>query len=359
MAEVQHCIDPARRAVPTPRSMVDENGRCVFGTFDREFEEMDLVKLKKPTRAPQVMNRLKLTLWEAAEVHLREGVLLAVACDMGVFGKTLNIFYDKRTKKVYTWDTNTASGRANIAPNLLRGSVTEAVSKVSRVKYVNRFEDGACTLEGSHEGQAGSISYHFELKRLSLPSVVSIPFGENRPLYSQKDFFRAEGVLTVNGEILHTDGDSTAIVDDHKGYYPRRAHYDWVTTLGRAELDGERKFFAFNLTRNQSTDQDRYNENLIWTEGRTSLLPPVRFLRTPESKDFKDYAEWLVQDEYDMVNLKFKVYGISPMILHVKVVMIDYYVAFGELEGYIRDEDGHKYILDGLMGMGEDKSLLF
>ena len=31
---------------------------------------------------------------------------------------------------------------------------------------------------------------------------------------------------------------------------------------------------------------------------------------------------------------------------------------FGELEGYLRDEDGKKDILDGMMGMGEDKSLL-
>ena len=28
------------------------------------------------------------------------------------------------------------------------------------------------------------------------------------------------------------------------------------------------------------------------------------------------------------------------------------------LEGYIRDEDGNKYVLDGMMGMGEDKTLL-
>jgi len=33
-------------------------------------------------------------------------------------------------------------------------------------------------------------------------------------------------------------------------------------------------------------------------------------------------------------------------------------ITFGELEGYLRDEDGKKYILDGLTGIGEDKTLL-
>ncbi|HQP31850.1 MAG TPA: DUF2804 family protein, partial [Deltaproteobacteria bacterium] len=105
-------------------------------------------------------------------------------------------------------------------------------------------------------------------------------------------------------------------------------------------------------------DQDAYNENLIWFENETSLLPPVTFKREPETKDFKDSAVWTVNDEHDMVNLRFKVYGINPMVMHAVLVNIDYYVAFGELEGYVRDEDGNKYILDGMMGMGEDKTLL-
>lgn len=35
-----------------------------------------------------------------------------------------------------------------------------------------------------------------------------------------------------------TDDESTAIIDDHRGYYPRKAHYDWVTTMGKCEIDG-------------------------------------------------------------------------------------------------------------------------
>ena len=107
-----------------------------------------------------------------------------------------------------------------------------------------------------------------------------------------------------------------------------------------------------------SINQEDYNENILWLEGKSSLLPPVTFTRTVETANFKNYAEWIVKDEHDMVNLKFKVYGINPMVLHAVVVNIDYFVAWGELEGYIRDEDGKKYVLDGMMGMGEDKTLL-
>ncbi len=381
MGDYSKFIAPERRAVPTPKSMVTEDRKCVFGTFDKEFEDMDIVKLKGPTALPNCFNRLKLTLWEATEVHLKNGVLLAVVCDMGIFGKTLNVFWDKRTKKVYCWDTNLPSKETVIAPNLINGAVAEAHTPVSFVKYINNFQEGKCELSGKHEGKClitagredkaaskaikenwgeATIEYNFTLKRLSDPCVVSIPFDKKRPrpLYSQKDFFKAEGRLVINGEEMLSDEDTTAIVDDHRGYYPRRAHYDWVTTMGKCEVDGERKFLAFNLTRNQSIDQDRYNENILWQEGKSSLLPPVKFERSIESKDFKNYSEWTVKDEHDMVNLKFKVYGLNPMIMHAGVVNIDYYITFGELEGYLRDEDGKKYVLDGMLGMGEDKTLL-
>ena len=55
---------------------------------------------------------------------------------------------------------------------------------------------------------------------------------------------------------------TTAIIDDHRGYYPRHAHYDWVTTLGRYNIDGQMMYLAFNLTRNQSINQAKYNETL-------------------------------------------------------------------------------------------------
>lgn len=362
MSDYSKFIAPERRGVPTPKHMV-ENGKCVFGTFDKEFETMDLMSIKNPTHAPDCFKKLKLTIWEATEVHLDEGVLLAVVCDMGIFGQTMNIFYDKRKKKVYTWSSKVPSKDAIVADNLINGSETKCDAKGVSIHYVNNFQDGKCSLKGWQEDAPGRIEYDFNLTRISKPCVVSIPFADpaerHRPLYSQKDFFKCEGWLTINGETFHTTETATAIVDDHKGYYPRKAHYDWVTTMGINETDGEKKWLAFNLTRNQSVDQDKYNENLIWLENETSLLPPVKFTRDVPTLDFKDGATWTIRDDYDMVNITFHVYDIFRMVTHAKpFVNIEYFVAFGELEGYVRDESGKKYILNGMLGMGEDKDML-
>ena len=59
-----------------------------------------------------------------------------------------------------------------------------------------------------------------------------------------------------------------------------------------------------------------------------------------------------------MVNVKFKVYGIIPIMFDYCLFKLDYYITFGVLEGYLRDETGKKYNLEGMMGLGEDKTLL-
>lgn len=366
-------IREERRTRPTPKSIVKDDFTCEFGTFDKEFEDLSLLKLKKPTYAPQCMNKLKLTLWEASEISFNEGTLLLAVSDMGLFGKVLAVFFDRRDKKVYTWDYTVSHKCATVSDNLLNGAVTLGKGKNSFIKYVNNFQDGKahitvslkdkCAVNNSEKLDCYDLEVDVELTRLSLPCVVSIPFDEKkpRPLYSQKDFFKVSGTASLGGEVLTIDDETTAIIDDHRGYYPRHAHYDWVTTMGKNTVNGERKFFAFNLTRNQSIDQDKWNENLIWFEGATSLLTPVTFERDVPTKDFRKvgHATWTIKDEHGMVDLKFKIENLNAMILHAGIVNIDYFITFGTLEGYICDEDGNKYVLDGMIGIGEDKTLLF
>src|SRR5699024_8382613 len=61
------------------------------------------------------------------------------------------------------------------------------------------------------------------------PMVVSIPFAENRGMYSHKAPMPIEGEITIGGECIEIErGSATLITDDHKGYYGRLMRWDWV-----------------------------------------------------------------------------------------------------------------------------------
>lgn len=357
MSDYRRFIHQGRRSIPTPDNLVDAQGRAVFGTFQSEFPQMDLTRAKHPTRLPDFMNKSKLTLWQACEIHLQEGVLLAALSDMGLFGKIICLFWDRRSNRLLSFESTLSSQDTIIAPCLMNGAIAYAHAKDASIRFCNSLEKGQCRLDGRHSGKDGRVYYEMELTRISAPSIVSIPFGDNRPLYTEKIFLKAKGTLTINGETLHTDGASVAIIDDHRGYYPYRMHYDWVTTMGRCPVNGREQYFAFNLTRNQSIDQERYNENLIWFDDHTSLLPPVHFTRAVPSREADGTNTWQVRDDHDMVCVDFHVQNQHGIEVEALAVQVHYYIAWGVLSGYVRDEDGVRIPLDGMMGLGEDKSM--
>ena len=57
MGEYSKVISEKRRSIPTPHSIVDENGICVFGTFDKEFVGLDLVKAKSRPVLPRAKTK--------------------------------------------------------------------------------------------------------------------------------------------------------------------------------------------------------------------------------------------------------------------------------------------------------------
>lgn len=353
----KNVLSEKRIPVATPDSIIDSSGKSVFGTFDKEFKNLNLKEIvKQSPYLPDKANWFRLTQWEAVEVNFKDHLLLMGVNDMGIINTGLICFYDKKKKKNISWRETLFKSRKQIKinKNLLGGSTCQALGDNVKIKMVNNFERGAAVItgEGFHKKE-GSIKYELELQRVSLPCVVSIPFGENKPLYTQKDLFRCKGYIEFNGERIESDEFATAIIDDHKGYYPHNSHYDWLTTMGRNTVDGKEQYFAFNLTRNQSINQTEYNENLIWFEGKTTRLTPVRF-------EHLEYNKWHVKDVYGMVDVNFDI-G-DRCIIRMKfapILNVDYHIVFGEISGFVCDEDGNKYILDGMCGFGEDKTVIY
>lgn len=350
-------LSEKRIPVATPESIIDSSGKAVFGTFDKEFKKLNLKEIDKQCPyLPNWSNWFRLTQWEAVEVNFKDHMLLMGVSDMGLINTGLICFYDKKKKKNVSWRETLFKSRKQIKinANLLDGSTCEALGNNVKIKIVNNFERGEAYILGEgFDSKKGFIRYELELKRVSLPCVVSIPFGENKPLYTQKDLFKCKGYIEINGERIESDEYATAIIDDHKGYYPRFSHYDWLTTMGRNTVDGKEQYFAFNLTRNQSIHQTDYNENLIWFEGKTTRLTPVRF-------EHLEYNKWHVRDVYGMVDVTFDI-GDRCLIRMIggPILDVNYHIVFGEISGYVCDEDGNKYILDGMCGFGEDKTLMY
>lgn len=351
-------ISKKRTPAPTPDKIV-ENGKVHFGTFDAPFKSLNLLDCDKPCgkSMPDFMKKNRLTEWEAFEVHLDEGALVSAVYKIGPLGFSIFVWYDKRQDKIYSWRNLVTRKKAIVAEQLVNGKCY-CKTKKSEYTIENDFLHGKANAKGFTKGKNGEFSIDISFERISPLANGVMPLAKNKDgsfrnaLYSEKDFFKATGTISVNGETFKTNENSVGIIDDHKGFYPFFAHYDWLTAMQPYEENGEKKYFAFNLTRNQSVDQFNYNENVIWIDDKSYPMPPVVF----KHKDGKKKAnEWHITDEKGegIVDITYKI----NKVFYMPIPLMCYYaLPFGKIYGYVTDTNGKKYTVDGMLGIGEDKS---
>lgn len=358
MNDYKYEVRATRTPAPTPKNIV-EDGKFHFGTFDAPFENLNMLDCVKPCgkSMPKFMNKSRLTEWEAFEVHFDEGALISAVYKVGPMGFSIFVWYDNAENKIYSWRNLVPRKRAKVASQLVSDNC-HCKTKHSEYTIENDFNNGRARAFGYSKGENGEIAVDVAFERVSPLANGVMPLGKNKDgsfrnaLYSEKDFFKASGTITLNGKVYTSNERSVGIIDDHKGFYPFHAHYDWLTAMETVEENGELKHFAFNLTRNQSVDQDRYNENVIWVDGESFPMPPVVF----KHKDGKKKAsEWHITDEQGLgiVDITFTL----KQTFYMPIPLLCYYaLPFGTIKGYITDPNGKKYVVDGMLGIGEDKT---
>ncbi len=342
-------LSKLRYPVPTPEKMVDEKGRVAVGTFDKEFPIINLLDAKD-VGVPKFLTKAKVTLWEALEVNFDDiSFLTAMSVMGGAVSVALTLVYDKKTGELTSFMSPMLAKNGYMSENLCDGSATVAKGKLNSITFENDQNHGKAHVYDKGRGLKNKVSYDLQLTRFADPAIGSMPFGGNISLYSQKDIFNVEGSLFFNGKEYKANEGTMAIIDDHRGYYPKKAHYDWVTNMGYATVDGKPVKYGFNLTRNQSIDQDDYNENVLWLGDKNDRLPPVFF-------HHYDYNHWRIYDEYGTIELDYQIHDRNLVKFNLGVASSDYSITFGDLKGFIIGEDGTKYEIDDT-GIGEDRSM--
>ncbi len=344
-----------KNLLDAPTSIVD-HGRMKFGSWSGYPGEANLLDAAKPyrVRIPRFLKRMRLKEWRALQAGDETWFLFAVLYDAKFMSMASVDLWNRRSK--------TKLGFRRIFPLsrfIMSRSLEFSETHADRgTDHLSLRIDPEASYIGLHARSAPSKAAPEDL-RLDLrfgfspgdanPVSVCMPLGENRGIYSTKVLLPCSGTLSVDGDIHRFDpASATGAFDDHKGYYPYRLHYDWVTGFG-VYAQGQR--IGFNLTDNQVVDQERYNENRIWIGGEVHPLPPVRFER-PEGIE----GPWTIRDRRGIVDLSFHPEVSHDLSMRLGVAAVDYYGPFGSFSGGFTLR-GRSVDASHLYGMGEKKSV--
>lgn len=341
-------ISELRRPIESPTSIVDSDGNVNFGTFLEPIENLNIIDAKCPINKvfTKFINSQRIKEWEAFEISFDEGFVVGAIYDVGIMYFNVIIFYDKRTNTVKS-NQYIKFGTKKVVKDSLCSTIADNQIKGFNICIKNDFKKGKCCVFANCPKSKKGVDMwvNCELNSIAQPSVAVMPLGDNRPLYSQKELFSVKGSIVIDGEEFTMNENTLAIIDDHKGYYPFKMHYDWITGLGR--VDG--KVVGFNLTANQVVDKYNYNENYLWLDGDMHPLPDIKIQKVDKNR-------WICKDEFDMVNIEFNIKESFYKTVGTKNIGADYRAPFGYISGYIKDIFGNKINIENIFGMGEDKS---
>ncbi|MDX9826121.1 MAG: DUF2804 domain-containing protein [Spirochaetia bacterium] len=334
-----------------------QDGALVLGSWEGIPGKANLIDVRRPYHypLPRFLSSTRIKEWQAIQAQDADTFIFAVLYDAKYLGMASIDIWDKRGKKKAGFRHN-FPGRRFSLPASLEKTETAFRSGSSELSISIDLQAGRMRLLASSRPRKTSDSsfeadLSFDLsKEESSAFSVCLPLGLHRAMYSTKILMPCSGRLVMEGETRRFEKETAlGILDDHKGYYPYRLHYDWVTGFG-VEDSGRR--VGFNLTDNQVKDQQRYNENRLWIGSAIHTLPPIRITRP-----YGRAEPWIIQDTEGMVDLIFHPEVPHDISMSLGLADIDYAGPFGRFEGSLRSSSGEKINVSKLYGMGEDKNL--
>lgn len=342
----------SRPITPAPERLV-ENGKYNLGCFDTPVKKANLLDFPSPYKLPlpKALKALQLREWQAFQLRGKDHFILIAIYNAKKISLVQFIVYDIRNNHKVKYEKKVPGWTLKI-PDTLYNSSASYTSDNFSLEARHDLTTGKLELSAKIKGFGGlpDVNAHFSGQHdiiLYKPMVVCNPFSAGRVMYSHKCLMPVEGELTIGDKTLKFERkNSELIIDDHKGYYPYPTVYDWVTGMG---FDRENRMIGFNLTDNQVTEPEIYNENCLWWNGELHPLPPVKVKRPDGVK-----GKWEINDEYDMVNLEFAPVIHTSVNINLLIIRSLYEGPYGFFNGYLKKTTGEKVDIQNLFGMGED-----
>lgn len=346
----------SRAFIDPPEELV-RDGEFVLGCFNGPPVHVNMLDIKRPYhyKVPAWVKAFRCKEWKAFQFGDKRWFFFSTLYESKSLDLVQFSAWDRERNRFFEIKRLIPFGKFNLG-EYPASSHASYKNRRGAIDYRFDLPGGTVNVEasrargGSRRAFSGSFTFAYNSRQTS-PSSVCLPLGLNRAMYSTKVLMPMQGWFEAEGERFEFGSpDAMGIFDDHKGYYPYKLRYDWVTGFGQ---DTKGRRVGFNLTDNQVRDQERYNENVLWINSRSFPLPPIKVTH-PNGLD----KPWHIQDTEGLVDLVFKPERKNDLKINVLVSSIDYHGPFGSFEGTLRSADGSEKVeATGLFGMGEQKYL--
>ena len=344
------------REILAPRASPIEDGNPLIGTWNRAFEKVDLLEIRKPYRypLPRWVKDYRIKEWQSFSAHDDSFLLEALFCNVKLYRMTQVVLYDKKNDEKFIF-INIKPGTGWQLPCSLANSSVDSHSSRFYFRIHSWLDADTVKLDINIEAsrRRPSLTVHLAYN-VSIcdvtPMVVSLGVADRRIIYAYKALAPIRGDMVFSGRHISIKQDTcSGFFCDYKGFYPYRIQTTICSAMGFDE--GNRRF-GFHIAENQTRETNKNNENALWVNGQLTPLPPV-LITMPHGSD----AEWVIQDVEGMVDLTFTPKEQNKSGMKLLFTNAEFNNPLGYYNGMLVNSAGEQIQIKNLFGMGEKLNL--
>ncbi len=340
--------------IETPSRFAENNRVVSYGKFAQPFRELNILDVDfrdKRGKTPRWMRDLRLKEWQHFGIIHPEYYLGFVAFDSKYMSTSFCYIFDRRQKKVFEHHKETGPWAMTVSRELWDGW-TYFKQPGYNIEMHSWLEKGRHDLTVRIKAKRGLPALEADLSvledvNLYQPLVSVSPIAANRPLYTHKAACPVEGVVRFGDITYQLDPQrDISLMDVQKTFYPYRSWWKWATFAGR---DAQGRIIALNICDNLIEDDDIYNENCLWVDGKLTPLTAAEF----SFEEGNALAPWHMHTTDSKVDVELRPEGERADKINAGVLMSDFHQAFGPFSGKLIENSGAEHEVTDYFGLAE------
>ncbi|MDR2965351.1 MAG: DUF2804 domain-containing protein [Treponema sp.] len=341
------------REIQAPRASPIEDGNPLIGTWDRAFDKVDLLEIRKPFSLPlprwAINTRIKE--WQSFSARNDNIMLEALFCDLKLYRMAQVLVYDTQSGEKHLYRKIKPGTGWTLSQSLANTSIdSHSYNFYFRIHSWLEANTVILDINIAASRRKPSLTAHLAYNvnnQNTTPLAVSLGIAERRTMYAYKTFSPVQhGDIVWGGRhISLKQENSSGFFCDYKGFFPYRMQAVICSAIGYKKGS---KRFGFHIAENQTKEQNRNNENALWVDGKLTPLPPVR-ITMPNGPD----GVWVIQDVEGMIDLTFTPKELNRSGMQLVFTNADYNAPIGYYNGMLLTSEGEQIEIKNLLGIGE------
>ncbi|MDR1747479.1 MAG: DUF2804 domain-containing protein [Spirochaetaceae bacterium] len=337
------------RKIDSPPEEIIVNGVPVFGNFNGPFRRLDIRGIKRPfgdMPIPVFLTDMRIIGYSTFIFLTGDYIGLIETCDAPLFGFSEITFWNRSSGKKLAYRRAVGPFRAKLPMDM------------NNVRYIFRSKNRKIRLLWNSEKVSALFSVRGDESRPDAEASFSLDITDPRsgqmasvlPLNIRRRCL-ASWQVTAPLEGCLTIGEKTASAENGIGFFDVRKFYHLFRTkfsrvMGIGSIDGRQ--VMFRLFSRISSDEYRYNENVLFVDGKTWPLPPVKITRP-----YGINGTWIIQDTESMVDLAFTPISDNKRKMSIFLLRTEYHTIYGTFDGFLLTGKGEKIQLRSFSGIGK------